>query len=418
MPNGSTTTLPSSASEMDPFEEFNRAQGAGTVRDPYTRWREQRAKAPVVVESVAMLVGEEQAAALGTDLTVYSAVSYDAVTEILRDAQRFTSSGYAVTMGPVLGSTILEMDPPVHTQYRGLIQQAFTRRALERWEKDLVQPIVDQHVDAFIARGRADLVRELTFPFPVAVIAGMMGLPDEDWPRFHRLAVELISVSFNPERGIQASQKLRRMFAGVLEKRRERPADDLITKLALAELDGERLSDEMIYSFLRLLAPAGAETTYRSSSNLLFGLLSNPEQLEALRADRSLMEAAIDEGVRWECPLTGIVRTTTAATEVCGVAIPGGSFIHVNMGAANHDETRWEAPESFNLHRPHRQGVAFASGAHTCLGMHLAKMETRVVLNTLLDRLPNLRMDPAAEDVHITGYMFRSPRELPVVFDS
>lgn len=404
--------------EFDPFEEFNRAQGAGSVRDPYARWRLQREQAGVVEEAVAALVGEEQAEAFGPDLTVYSAVSYAAVTEILRDPARFTSSGYAVTMGPVLGSTILEMDPPRHTQYRGLIQQAFTRRSLERWERELVRPIVEEYVDAFASRGHADLVREITFPFPVAVIAGMMGLPDSDRPLFHRLAVELISVGFNPERGLEASQKLRRLFARELDDRRRNPKDDLITHLAAAELDGERLTDEMIYSFLRLLAPAGAETTYRSSSNLLFGLLSNPDQLDELRANRSLMDAAMDEGVRWEAPLTGIIRTTTGDDEVCGVAIPANSFIHVNLGAANHDDTRWEDSDAFNIHRPHRQSVAFASGPHTCLGIHLAKMETRVLLETLFDRLPNLRMDPTADDVHITGYMFRAPRELPVLFDA
>ncbi len=415
MTTGTDTTTDAG---FDPFEEFNRAQGAGTVRDPYQRWREQRARAPVVEETVAALIGDEQAAALGADLTVYSAVTYDAVTEILRDPTRFTSSGYAMTMGPVLGSTILEMDPPTHTQYRGLIQQAFSRRALERWEHELVKPIIDEHIDAFVASGRAELVRQLTFPFPVAVIAGMMGLPDEDWPRFHRWAVELISVGFNPERGLEASQKLRRLFASVLAERRTTPRDDLVTCLAEAELDGDRLSDEMIYSFLRLLAPAGAETTYRSSSNLLFGLLSQPEQLQALRADRSLMDAAIDEGVRWECPLTGIIRTATCDTTVCGVALPEGAFIHVNLGAANHDDTRWDDADVFDIHRPHRQNTAFASGPHTCLGMHLAKMETRVFLDALLDRLPNLRLDPDAKDVHITGYMFRAPRELPVVFDA
>jgi cytochrome P450 len=409
---------PNSESSFDPFEEFNRAQGAGAVRDPYVRWRDQRREAGIVQEPVAALIGEERSEELGTDLTVYSAISYDAVTEILRDPARFTSSGYAVTMGPVLGSTILEMDPPSHTQYRGLIQQAFSRRALERWEHELVRPIIDGYIDSFVETGRAELVRELTFPFPVAVIAGMMGLPDEDWPRFHRWAIELISVGFNPERGLEGSLKLRRLFARVLAERRDEPKDDLVTRLAEAELEGERLSDEMIYSFLRLLAPAGAETTYRSSSNLLFGLLSNPEQLEALRADRSLMEAAIDEGVRWECPLTGIIRTSTADTEVCGIAVPEGAFIHVNVGAANHDEERWDDPDSFDIHRLHRQSVAFASGPHTCLGMHLAKMETRVVLNALLDRLPNLRIAPDADDTHITGYMFRAPRELPVVFDS
>jgi cytochrome P450 len=208
------------------------------------------------------------------------------------------------------------------------------------------------------------------------------------------------------------------LLAPLLEQRRSRPRGDLISILAHAESDGGRLDDEMIFSFCRLLAPAGAETTYRSSSNLLFGLLSRPEQLAALREDRSLLRQAIEEGLRWEAPLTGIMRTCAADTEVCGVPIKADTVVAVGLGAANRDERRWEDPESFDIFRPQRQHIAFAAGPHTCLGMHLARMETRVMLEALLDRLPNLRLDPAAEDVHISGDSFRAPRELPVVFDA
>src|SRR5262249_58931376 len=134
------------------------------------------------------------------------------------------------------------------------------------------------------ARGRADLGREPPRPFPVSVRARRLGLPRRDLPQFHRLAIELISVSFDWDRGTRASQKLRDYFALVLDERRAAPTDDLMSILAAAELDGQRLTDEEIFAFLRLLLPAGAETTYRSSSNLLFGLLTHPDQLYALRA--------------------------------------------------------------------------------------------------------------------------------------
>ncbi len=405
--------------EADPFDAFNRAQGAGKVRDPYRRWEELRALGPVVQLQVRELMGTNPGVDLeNLDLKVFSAVRYAAVHEILRDSKRFSSRGYALTMGPVMGRTILEMDPPEHTHHRGLIQQAFTRRSLEHWEETLVKPIVQAAIDRFASRGRVDLVRELTFPFPVSVIAGMMGLPPEDRPQFHRWAVELVSIAFNLNGAIAASTKLREMFARVLTMRRQRPQDDLISMLAQAELaDGSHLDDDAIFGFLRLLAPAGAETTYRSSSNLLFGLLTHPEQIDALRADRSLMSQAIEEGVRWECPLTGIIRMANEHALVCGVSIPEGSMIHVNLGSANRDESRWERAHEFDIFRAQRQHMAFAFGAHACLGMHLARMETRVLLDALLDRLSNLRLDPAATDVHITGQMFRAPLELPVIFD-
>jgi cytochrome P450 len=353
---------------------------------------------------------------------LYSAVRYDAVSEVLRDARRFSSRGYEMVMGPVMGHTILEMDEPEHGRVRGLLQQAFSRKALERWERELVRPVVGELVDRILSRsegrGRADLVRELTFPFPVSVIAGMLGVPEDEHELFHRRAIELISVTIDPEGGLRASRELRQMFARILEARRRAPGDDLISVLGAAELeDGSKLDDELIYAFCRLLAPAGAETTYRSSSNLLFGLLSHPDQLEAVRADRSLVPQAIDEGLRWECPLTGIMRTSTEETEVEGVRIPAGQMIHVNLGSANHDETRWEDPETFDIFRPLKAHIAFAFGPHRCLGIHLATMETRVLLETLFDRLPRLRLDPAASDVHITGMAFRSPLALPVRFD-
>lgn len=187
-------------------------------------------------------------------------------------------------------------------------------------------------VDAFATEGSADLVRQLTFPFPVHVIAGMLGLPEEDLPSFHRWAVELISIAIDPGRGLAASAKLRDYFAGVLDERRAAPRHDVISVLAEAEHDGERLDDEEIFAFLRLLLPAGAETTYRSSSNLLFALLTHPEQLEALREDRSLMPQAIEEGLRWEPPLIGIGRRATRDVEIEGVTIPAGASGEPGIG--------------------------------------------------------------------------------------
>jgi cytochrome P450 len=347
---------------------------------------------------------------------VYTAFGFDAVQTVLRDGETFSSAGYAEVIGAVMGHTILEMDEPEHHTYRALVQQAFSRKAMDVWETELVRDVVDEHIDQFIERGRADLVRELTFPFPVVVIARLLGLPREDLPRFHRLAVELISVSFDMDRGLAASAALNEYFCGIIAARRAHPQNDMISVLEKAELDGQRLTDDEIVAFLRLLLPAGAETTYRSSSNLLYGLLTNPDQLDALRADRGLMPQAIEEGLRWEPPLLTIMRTATRDTVVEGVDVKAGATIVVNMGSANHDEKYWENAESFDMFRAPRQHLAFAFGPHMCLGLHLARMETRVALGRLLDRLPNLRLDPDAETPFITGMTFRAPNHLPVVF--
>lgn len=407
------------------FEEFNAAMGGG-VRDPHQMLADVRAESPLLVGGFADMMAvlgsgltdgdADLGALIGDDLTGAVALSYDLVQEVLRDGTTFSSSLYALFMGPLMGHSILEMDEPEHHRYRALIQKAFTRAAMERWETELVEPICEGLIDEFAGRGSADLAREYTFWFPINVIAGLLGLPGEDLQRFHRLAVELISGPFMPERGQRASSELRSYFAAILDERRAEPADDLISDLAQVEMDGERLTDEEIFSFLRLLLPAGAETTYRSSGNLLYGLLSNPEQLEAVRADRTLIPRAIEEGIRWEPPLTAIMRTSTRDVELAGTPLPSGSVVIAHLGAANRDPARWEEPDRFDIFRDPKPHASFAFGPHTCLGMHLARMETRVALEALLDRLPDLRLDPGDQDPHITGLGFRSPTSLPVRF--
>jgi cytochrome P450 len=395
----------------DPFEEFNRAMGAEGDASPYPGFVEARALGAVHGSGVEVADGWDSAGA------VFTAYTFEAVQKILVDGETFSSGGYGDIMGVVMGRSILEMDEPEHHTYRSILQQAFTRGEMARWETEVVSPLVGRMIDQFADDGHADLVRQLLFPFPVAVIAALLGLPAEDLPEFHRLAVELIGVTVDWDRALAASAKLRDYFSGIVADRRVHPADDMISVLATAEQDGQRLTDEEIYAFLRLLLPAGAETTYRSSSNLLFGLLTHREQLDALLEDRSLMPRAIEEGLRWEPPLLLIARSATRDAEVCGTAIPAGSSVIVMLGSANHDETRWPDAERFDIFRERRPHAAFAYGPHLCLGMHLARMETQVVLNSLFERLPGLRLDPAAGDQYISGSVFRAPPRLDVVWD-
>lgn len=415
----SETTTHTSGDEYDPFAVFDEAMGAGSVTDPYSVFAELRAECPVhsgrFEDKFGPVTGVDPA--FVSEGPQYTPLSFEAVQAVLKDGETFSSSAYGDSMGLVMGHSILEMDEPEHHRYRTLIAQAFTRKAMDRWEAELVRPIVHGLIDDFAAEGHADLVRELLWPFPVHVIAGMLGLPAEELPQFHRKAVELISIGQNIERGFDASQWLYDFFAVVIAERRQQPRGDVISVLAEAELDGQHLTDEEIIAFLRLLLPAGAETTYRSSSNLMFGLLTRPEQLAALRDDRSLMPAAIEEGLRWEPPLTGIGRTAMRDVDLEGVQIPAGSPINVCLGGANRDPSRWDRPDEFDLTREPKQHLAFAFGPHMCLGMHLARMETTVAINGILDRLPNVRLDPSAPAPEITGLTFRAPSALHVVFD-
>jgi cytochrome P450 len=411
-----STPTTTEQADLDPFERFNRSNGMGRIENPYPVFVEMRDQAPIQRADLRKMFGLNVPDPPPGSPPVYTACTYDAVVEVLRDGERFSSAMYAAVMGIVMGHSILEMDEPEHHRYRALLQQAFTKRSLELWEHSLVGAVIDELIDAFVDEGKAELVRQLTFPFPVNVIAGLLGLPREDIPQFHRWTVELISVGIDFEGAVRASNALKEYLGGFLRERRANPGDDMMSVLAQAEMDGHRLDDEDIYAFLRLLLPAGAETTYRSSSNLLWGLLKHPDQLQAVVNDRSLIPQTIEEGLRWEPPLLTIMRSATRDTEVCGVPIEKDSVIIVNLGSANHDRDRWDNADDLDIFRKATQHIAFAFGPHMCLGQHLARMETRVLLEKVFDRLPNLRLDPDGVEGPITGMTFRSPTAIPVLF--
>ena len=374
------------------------------MRDPYPEFHRLQRLGPIhVVEAFGQPVN-----------FVYS---YDEVERIFSDSEAFSSVVFEKSLVMVFGPTILAMDGHEHLAHRGLVASAFRLKALEDWKTRLIEPITHQLIDAFAARGGADLVREFNFRFPIQVIANMLGVPSEDSGLFLRRSIEMISIAVNVERGLAASAALRDYLAPIVEERRTNPKDDLISVLATAEIDGHRLPDENIYGFLRLLLPAGAETTYRLLGNLLFGLLTNPEQLDELRANRDLMAPAIEEALRWEAPVQQTAREVMLdGVEIGGVPVAKGDSVNVSIGAANRDETKYEDPDRFDIHRAGPPHLSFGGGAHYCLGAHLGRLETTVAINAMLDRLGDLRLEPGDADPHVHGSAFRSPTTLPVRF--
>lgn len=398
---------------FDDLEDFGKFDDvvSGDVRDPYSGLALMRREQPVQRLDTSTMPHEESK-------PVFMVYRHEELQQMLRDNETFSSAIIIDAFGDALGKHVmLGMDEPEHGRHRGLVSKAFSQKAMARWEHELVGQVGNQLIDQFADRGRADLSREFTFPYPTQIIASLLGLPRKDYPQFQRWSVSLLSFVFNRERGLAASGALREYFIPILAARRQEPRDDLISGLAQAEIDGETLSDEEIFSFLRLLLPAGVETTYRSLGNLLFALLSNPDQLDAVRSDRSLIPQAIEEAVRWEPPLLTITRVATRDTELGGVSIPAGSAVMPVLGAANRQEDRYPDPDRFDIFRSARAHIGFGHGVHVCLGMHLARLEMRVALNLLFDRLPNLRLDPDGDDPHIRGQVFRSPTSLPVLFD-
>ncbi|MDJ0851362.1 MAG: cytochrome P450 [Myxococcota bacterium] len=377
---------------------------AELLRNPHPYWKRGRAECPV-----------EKRSAFGTDS--FFVLRHDDVEAVLRDPDGFSSSINQKTMGPYMGTLMLAMDGHEHSQYRSLVSHAFRRAALERWERELVRPVIEELVDRFAPSGRADLVRDVTSQYPVKVIAGIVGVPVEDHATFHEWAESINTGPLDPERGLAASRAMRDYLTPLVEERKREPRDDLISDIVTAEIDGERLDDEHIYGFLRLLMPAGAETTFRAMGNLLVALLTRPDELARVRRDRSLVPRAVEETLRWETSVTMVNRVSTRDTEIAGCPVPEGSSLILLTSSANRDESSYEDPEAWRLDREPAPHLAFGWGRHLCLGMHLARLELGVGLETLLDRLPNLRLDPKAPPPEIVGYAFRGPESLPVVFD-
>jgi cytochrome P450 len=386
---------------------------ADFIRDPYPYFAQKRDRAGVFHGTV---VDYSKTPESLRPKNSFAAMSFDAVNTAFRDGKVFSSTYYDNTIGLFIGPSILAMEGKKHREHRNLVSAAFKSKALARWEPAIVRPICDALIDEFINTGHADLVRDFTFEFPTRVIAKLLGLPADDLPTFRQRAVQLINYTVKYERAFEASAALKDYFLEQIERRRAKPTEDIIGDLVTAEIDGEKLSDEAIYSFLRLLLPAGLETTYRSSGNLLFLLLTHPEQFAAVQADHMLIAPAIEEGLRFETPLTTVQRFTTEDTVLQGIKIPARSAVDLCIGSANRDQHRWERPEDFDIFRKQLPHISFAAGEHTCLGLHLARMETRVALECLLNRVTNLEL-VTDDGPHIYGQPFRSPTALPVTFD-
>jgi cytochrome P450 len=386
---------------------------ARRIRDPYPFFAEKRRQAGVFRGSVMDYSKTPEGMRPKQN---FAAMSFDAVNTVFRDGKRFDSAMYDASIGLFIGPTILAMGGATHRAHRNLVSAAFKSKSLLRWEPEIVRPIVNALIDEFVDDGETDLIKNFTFEFPTRVIATLLGLPEEDLPVFRKWAVDLISYTVRYKQAFESSAALKDYFLQQMESRKSHPTEDIIGDLVTAEIDGEKLTDEAIYSFLRLLLPAGLETTYRSSGNLLYLLLSHPEQFRAIREKPDLIAPAIEEGLRFETPLTTVQRFTSEDTELDGVTIPANSVVDVCMGSANRDETRWEKPDEFDVFRKRLPHITFAAGEHTCLGLHLARLETRVAVECLLGRSSDIRLLDDG-DPHIHGQPFRSPNVLPVAFD-
>jgi cytochrome P450 len=281
-----------------------------------------------------------------------------------------------------------------------------------------VDPVVNELMETFIHEGKADLVEQFTLLYPFGVIYRQLALPVDEGKIFHKLAVAQTLISIMRDKGTEASEKLGEYFPELIAQRRANPGDDLVSLLVTTEADGEYLPEDVLVSFFRQLINAAGDTTYRGTSVLLTKLLQNPDQLEKLRNDRSLLPNAIDEALRFDGPVIEQARWAAVDTELGGVRIPAGSIVHVMAGSANRDPAKFDDPDRFDMQRANaNRHLAFSGGPHICIGQHLARVEMTRAVNAILDRLKNLRADPHMPPPQLKGAMMRVPHHLHVLFD-
>lgn len=373
------------------------------VPNPYPVYARLRREAPVKCLDLPLAPG-------------YIVTRYDDVVTVLKDAALFSSRANAKGIGLVMGKTILEMDGKEHTRHRNIVSMAFVPKALKGALPHKIAAIAHDMIDAFVRDGHADLVAQFTRTFPLRVIGHIIGVPIEDYETFKRWSLDVIGFADDPATGFESAEKLVHYLRPIVESRRAEARDDLMSTLVHADVDGQRLDDDEIYGFLKLLLPAGSDTTYRLIGSALFALLTHTEQFQEVLADRSQIAAVLEETLRWEAPVQYASRETTASVTLGGVDLPEGTQLLTALGSANRDERRFADPDRFDIHRRIEEHVAFGFGRHFCLGSHLARLEAATALEAIFDRLPNLRLD-RSQECGVVGLAFRSPNRLPVRFD-
>jgi cytochrome P450 len=316
---------------------------------------------------------------------------------------------------PAQGRSLFSMTGDEHRMHRALIASAFTSSAIDRYERELMAPVARQALSRLeLAHGgEAELIGEFAEMYGISVIVRILGLSADDDLRFKRWAHDLVKSSWDLEAALQASREFEDYVVPIIRERRDGTGDDFLSRLARAEVDGKKLEDIDIVSFLRVLFPAGADTTFRQLGNFILTMLSVPGLKKALLHDRGLIPAAIDEVLRFEPAIGLYPRLVPNDVAWRGAFIPGGTYLLLSVVSANRDPRAFERPDAFEIDRRSKKITTFGAGIHFCIGAVLARREMAVAVNTLLDLYPDLALsNPQA--TCITGATLRGPADLRV----
>lgn len=340
----------------------------------------------------------------------FTCFTFETCNAAFRDHERFSSR---IMHHPSASGEqrlgILEMDEPEHRAYRGTLQPMFIKpRTLTWWRQRWINDIVAALVEKLKAADRAELNLQLCARVPVHTVTRAIGMDGDDALVFRSALLKSSAPSVSPEVRRAASETVDRMVIELIERRRAEPGDDVITGLIQAVLalpDGTKrpLTEREILTHTKLVMLAGGGTSWRQFGITLWALLTNRDQLEAVKADRNLVDKAIEESVRWNPTDPVFSRLVAQDAELGGVSLPAGSVLEICLGAANRDPARWDNPDVYDLHRPMQGHLGFGIGTHMCLGRDVARSEIHVGINALLDAFPHMRLDPDQPAPYLTG---------------
>ena len=373
-------------------------------RNPFPLYAQLRATSPVFREPRSRL---------------WMVLDYESVQRVLSDHESFSSRH-----GPE--TWMIFQDPPRHAKLRALVSKAFTPRSIAAMEGRIAE-VSRELLDAVIDRGEMDLAADYTVPLPMRVIGEMLGVPREDRPLFLRWNDVLLRMSYavvgSPDTAAVLAEfaatnaEMAEYVAARLAERAANPTDDLLTRLARSEVDGERLTNQDILGFFQLLLLAGSETTTNLINNAILCFIENRQQLPLVRADIArLLPGAVEEVLRYRSPLQWMYRLPRRDVELRGQTIRAGEMVLAVIGSANHDPAVFADPARFDAARDPNTHLTFGQGAHFCLGAALARLEARIALTDLLTRLDDIRLASDQPWEPRKGLHVHGPVRLPIRF--
>ena len=403
----------------------------GSDIDLHATYAKMRAETPVLEANFMEQLGVPSIAGVDPNRPCYTLFKYDDVMRVMRDSEQFTSGFIAEGLGAFFDGLILTaMDGDLHKSMRNLLQPAFLPEPVNRWKEQRIDRVIrEEFIKPMLPNKSADLM-DFALYFPIRVIYSLIGFPEDKPEKIKQYAAWALAILAGPQvdpakaeaakkAAMEAVVALYDAIKEVVVQRRAEGAegDDLISRLIRAEYEGRSLDDHEVTTFVRSLLPAAGETTTRTFGTLMVQLLENPDVLERVRADRGLVNKAIDESIRYEPVATFKVRQAANATEIRGVQIPKGAMVSCIVSSANRDEEAFVNADKFDIDRKPRPSFGFGFGPHMCIGQFVAKTEINCALNAILDLMPNLRLDPSKPAPKITGAQLRGPHELHVLWD-